>query len=68
MRFLAATETILVYYSMDWNNSTPYIYYFLLFSPTVRSLFQTVRLLNLGPDGQNASMRQRKSPNMASKL
>ena len=31
-------------------------------------LFQTVRLLNLGPDGQNAPIMQRNSLNMASKL
>ena len=52
---------------MNWYNSTPYGYQFFHIFPTVRSLFQTVLLLNMSPKSQNAYFRQRKSLNMGSK-
>ena len=49
-----------VKYSKDWNNSTQYVY-FLQFFPTLRSLFQTVRLLDLSPEIQNAFLGKQKA-------
>ena len=43
-----------IIFSTNWNNSTLYIYQFLYFFPTVRSLFQTVCLLDFGIDFQLA--------------
>ena len=56
-------------YSMDWNDSTPYVYYIILsFFRTVRSLFQTLCLLRLGPEVQNSCFRPRKSLDIARKI
>ena len=55
-------------YSMDWNNSTPCVYQFLNFFPTVRSLFQTICLFNLGPEAQHAHFREEKALLYGSKI